>query len=167
MWALCPFFVGGLETLLSGKSRQLQTMLEPSVEALGYRLWGIEYIAQGRSGLLRIYIDADKGITVDDCARVSHQVSGVLDVEDPIAGEYRLEVSSPGMDRPLFRLEHFTDAAGETIKVKLRMNYEGRRNFKGRLVGVEEEDVVLLVDDHEYLFPLADIEKANVVPRFD
>lgn len=145
----------------------LQTLLEPSVTALGYQLWGVEYLAQGRSALLRIYIDADDGITVEDCARVSHQVSGVLDVEDPIAGEYRLEVSSPGMDRPLFRLEQFAQAAGDTVKLKLRMNYEGRRNFKGRLVGVEEDEVVLLVDDHEYLFPLGDIEKANVVPDFE
>ena len=137
------------------------------MEALGYRLWGVEYLTQGRGGLLRIYIDSDAGINVDDCARVSHQVSGVLDVEDPIPGEYRLEVSSPGMDRPLFRIEHFEQFAGATVKVKLRMNYEGRRNFKGRLLGVEDEDVVLRVDEHDYLFPLADIEKANVVPSFD
>lgn len=152
---------------LSAKSRQLQELLEPSVTALGYEFWGLEYLAQGHSALLRIYIDAEQGINVDDCARVSRQVSAVLDVEDPIAGEYRLEVSSPGMDRPLFTIAQFAAAAGETIKLKLRMNYEGRRNFKGRLVGVEEEDVVILVDDHEYLFPVVDIEKANVVPRFD
>ena len=152
---------------LSVKSRQLQELLEPSVTALGYEFWGLEYLAQGHSALLRIYIDAEQGINVDDCARVSRQVSAVLDVEDPITGEYRLEVSSPGMDRPLFTIAQFAAAAGETIKLKLRMNYEGRRNFKGRLVGVEEEDVVILVDDHEYLFPVVDIEKANVVPRFD
>ena len=152
---------------LSGKSQQLQVLLEPSVSSLGYRLWGVEYVAQGRSALLRVYIDHNDGITVDDCAKVSHQVSGVLDVEDPIASEYRLEVSSPGMDRPLFALDQFAQAVGETVKVKLRMNYEGRRNFKGRLTGVEGDDVVVLVDDHEYLFPLVDIEKANVVPSFE
>lgn len=152
---------------LSGKSAQLQVLLEPSVVSLGYRLWGVEYIAQGRSALLRVYIEHDDGIGVEDCAKVSHQVSGVLDVEDPIASEYRLEVSSPGMDRPLFALDQFAQAVGEIVKLKLRINYEGRRNFKGRLVGVENEDVVVLVDDHEYLFPVIDIEKANVVPSFE
>ena len=117
--------------------------------------------------LLRIYIDHADGILIDDCEKVSRQISGVLDVEDPIAAEYTLEVSSPGMDRPLFTLTQFASHAGEQVKIKLRSPFEGRRNFQGLLRGVEEEDVVVQVDDHEFLLPIDLIDKANIIPRFD
>ena len=152
---------------MSSKLEQLQALLAPVIEALGYECWGLEFISQGRHSLLRIYIDHADGILVEDCEKVSRQVSGVLDVEDPISNEYTLEVSSPGMDRPLFALEQFAKHAGELVKIKLRSPYEGRRNFQGSLRGVEEQDVVVLVDDHEYLLPIDLIEKANIVPRFD
>ena len=145
----------------------MQALLAPVIEALGYECWGLEFLSQGRHSLLRIYIDHADGILVEDCEKVSRQVSGVLDVEDPISNEYTLEVSSPGMDRPLFALEQFAKHAGELVKIKLRSPYEGRRNFQGSLRGVEEQDVVVLVDDHEYLLPIDLIEKANIVPRFD
>ncbi len=151
---------------MSGKASKLQELLEPTVTALGYELWGIEYLSQGKHTLLRVFIDSENGITVDDCARSSHQISGVLDVEDPIAGEYSLEVSSPGMDRPLFTLDQYRKYVGSEVSVRLRAAFEGRRKFKGRLVGVEDEDVVVVVDEHEYLLPLDQIEKANVVPSF-
>ncbi len=92
---------------MASKEQQIQQMLEPTVEALGFDLWGVEYLSQGRHSVLRVYIEHEKGISVDDCAAVSEQVSGVLDVEDPITGEYTLEVSSPGMDRLLFKLEQY------------------------------------------------------------
>ena len=152
---------------MSSKLEQLQALLAPVIEALGYECWGLEFLSQGRHSLLRIYIDHANGILVEDCEKVSRQVSGVLDVEDPISNEYTLEVSSPGMDRPLFTLEQFAKHAGELVKIKLRSPYEGRRNFQGSLRGVEEQDVVVLVDDHEYLLPIDMIEKANIVPRFD
>ena len=95
------------------------------------------------------------------------QISGVLGVEDPISAEYTLEVSSPGMDRPLFTLEQFASHAGEQVKIKLRSPFEGRRNFQGLLRGVEEQDVVVQVDDHEFLLPIDMIDKANIIPRFD
>ncbi|TWI50859.1 ribosome maturation factor RimP [Pseudomonas duriflava] len=152
---------------MSSKLEQLQVMLAPVIEALGYQCWGVEYISQGRHSLLRVYIDHINGILVEDCEKVSRQVSGVLDVEDPIPGEYTLEVSSPGMDRPLFTLEQFAAFAGEVVKVKLRSPYEGRRNFQGLLRGVEEQDVIVQVDDHEYLLPIELIDKANVIPRFE
>lgn len=152
---------------MSSKLEQLQALLAPVIEALGYECWGLEFISQGRHSLLRIYIDHANGILVEDCEKVSRQISGVLDVEDPISNEYTLEVSSPGMDRPLFTLEQFAKHAGELVKIKLRSPYEGRRNFQGSLRGVEEQDVVVLVDDHEYLLPIDMIEKANIVPRFD
>ncbi|MDU9396046.1 ribosome maturation factor RimP [Pseudomonas sp. zfem003] len=152
---------------MSSKLEQLQALLAPVVEALGYQCWGIEFLSQGRHSLLRVYIDHENGILIDDCEKVSRQISGVLDVEDPISSEYTLEVSSPGMDRPLFRLEQFAAHAGELVKIKLRSPYEGRRNFHGLLRGVEEQDVVVLVEDHEYLLPIDLIDKANIIPRFD
>ena len=152
---------------VSSKLEQLQALLAPVVEALGYECWGLEYMSQGRHSLLRIYIDHVNGVLVEDCEKVSRQISGVLDVEDPISNEYTLEVSSPGMDRPLFTLEQFAKHAGELVKIKLRSPYEGRRNFQGPLRGVEEQDVVVLVDDHEYLLPIDLIDKANIIPRFD
>lgn len=152
---------------MSSKLEQLQALLAPVVEALGYVCWGVEYISQGRHSLLRVYIDHPDGILVEDCEKVSRQVSGVLDVEDPITNEYTLEVSSPGMDRPLFTLEQFAAHAGEQVKVKLRSPFEGRRNFQGLLRGVEDQDVVVQVDEHEYLLPIEMIDKANVVPRFE
>jgi len=152
---------------VSSKLEQLQAMLAPVVEALGYECWGVEFISQGRHSLLRVYIDHANGIQVDDCEKVSRQVSGVLDVEDPISSEYTLEVSSPGMDRPLFTLEQFAKHAGEQVKIKLRSPFEGRRNFQGLLKGVEEQDVIVQADEHEYLLPVDSIEKANIIPRFD
>ncbi|WP_371230933.1 ribosome maturation factor RimP [Pseudomonas sp. QE6] len=152
---------------MSSKLEQLQALLAPVVEALGYECWGLEFISQGRHSLLRVYIDRPEGILIDDCEIVSRQVSGVLDVEDPISGEYTLEVSSPGMDRPLFTLDQFARYVGEQVKIKLRTPFERRRNFQGILRGVEEQDVVVLVDDHEYLLPVDSIDKANIIPRFE
>ncbi|MBD9482456.1 ribosome maturation factor RimP [Pseudomonas sp. PDM14] len=152
---------------MSSKLEQLQDLLAPVVESLGYECWGLEFLSQGRHSLLRIYIDHADGILVEDCEKVSRQISGVLDVEDPIASEYTLEVSSPGMDRPLFTLEQFAAHGGEQVKIKLRSPFDGRRNFQGLLRGVEEQDVVVLVDDHEYLLPIDLIDKANIIPRFD
>ena len=152
---------------MSSKLEQLHALLAPVVEALGYQCWGIEFLSQGKHSLLRVYIDHSSGILVDDCEKVSRQLSGVLDVEDPISSDYTLEVSSPGLDRPLFTLEQYAASVGEQIKIKLRSPFEGRRNFQGLLRGVEEQDVVVLVDDHEYLLPVDMIDKANIVPRFE
>lgn len=144
----------------------LREMIEPTVTALGYTLWGIEYQGQGKYSLLRLFIDAPNGITVDDCSAVSHHVSGVLDVEDPIDGEYTLEVSSPGMDRPLYTLEQYQAYVGHVIDLRLRVPFEGRRKFKGVLSAIEGDEIVIHVDDHEYLLPISTIEKANIVPTF-
>jgi ribosome maturation factor RimP len=153
---------------VSSKLEQLQAMVAPVIEALGYECWGVEFLSQGRHSLLRIYIDKQPdGVVIEDCEIVSRQVSGVLDVEDPITSEYTLEVSSPGMDRPLFTIEQFASHAGEQVKIKLRSPFEGRRNFQGLLRGVEEQDVVVQVDDHEFLLPIEMIDKANIIPRFD
>ena len=153
---------------MATKEETLKAMIAPVVEALGCEFWGLEYLSSGRSALLRIYIDrAEEGVTVEDCEKVSRQVSGVMDVEDPIQTEYTLEVSSPGMDRPLFRLEQYEAFIGHKVQIKLRMAFEGRRKFLGLIKGVEGEDVVVVVDDHEYLLPFDSIEKANIVPVFE
>ena len=150
---------------MASREQKIEALLEPTIEALGFELWGLEYLSQGRHTLLRLYIDGENGVTVDNCAEVSRHVSGVLDVEDPITGEYTLEVSSPGVDRLLFRLHHYPAYVGEWIELRLRIPFEGRRKFKGTLKGIEGEDVVVQVDDHEFLLPHSAIEKAQVRPR--
>ncbi len=159
------FFVRGERKAVASKAQQITDMLNATVEALGFDLWGVEYLSQGRHSVLRIYIDSANGISVDDCAAVSEQVGSVLDVEDPIAGEYTLEVSSPGMDRLLFRPEQYPGYVGEVVDVRLRSPYEGRRRYKGVLKGIEGDDVVIQVDDHEYLLPHSAIKKARIEPR--
>ena len=160
------FFIRGEKFLpMATKDQQITDLLGATVDALGFELWGVEYLSQGRHSILRIYIDAENGITVEDCARVSEQVGSVLDVEDPITGEYTLEVSSPGMDRLLFRLDQYPAFVGETVELRLRVPFEGRRKFKGVLTGVEGEDIVIRVDDHEYLLPHSAIDKARIQPR--
>jgi len=147
---------------------KLQQLLLPAVEGLGYELVGIEYVAQGKHSVLRIYIDSDEGITVDDCSRVSHQVNGVLEVEDPIPGQFTLEISSPGLDRPLFTAEHFARFVGSTVKLRLYHPVEGRRKVKGIIDRVEDEIVYIKDMDEEQLYSLEmdNIEKANLVPEF-
>ena len=142
---------------------QLNELIKPVVEALGCELWGIEQFSRGSNSMLRIYIDAANGINVDDCARVSRQVSSLLDVEDPISGHYTLEVSSPGTERKLFRLEHFSRYVGFPVKIRLKRPYEGRRRFSGLLRGVEGDEVVLEQDEEAFQFPYEEIEKASIV----
>lgn len=144
----------------------IQAIVEPVVTSLGYELVGVEYLVQGRSGLLRVYIDTESGITLDDCQRVSHQLSGVLDVEDIIKGRYQLEVSSPGLDRPLFTAEHFQRFKGHKAKLKLAVPREGQRKFSGTLNGIEGDQVKLEVNGEEILLPLSAIDKANLIPEF-
>jgi len=151
---------------MSAKLNQLQQMLEPVAESMGFELWGIEFVSQGKDSILRIYIDGKEGVSVDDCALMSHQASGILDVEDTIPGVYTLEVSSPGLDRLLFKLEHYQAYIGAIVKIKLRMPFDGRRNFKGQLKGVEEDDIVVEVDNEEYLLPLDYIDKAQIEPQY-
>ncbi|WP_404415956.1 ribosome maturation factor RimP [Marinospirillum sp.] len=152
---------------MASKDKLLEQLIEPVVQSLDFEFWGLEFGGRGRHTLLRVYIDSDKGITVDDCAQVSRQISALMDVEDPIASEYTLEVSSPGMDRPLFRLEHYQQCAGEQVQIKLRLPYEGQRKFSGLLKGVEEDEVIIQVDDEEFCFPLETIDQARVKPTLN
>lgn len=151
---------------MSAKIKQLENLIQPAINALGLELWGVEFQSAGKRSTLRIYIDGPEGVTVDDCARVSHQVSGILDVEDPITEQYLLEVSSPGMDRPLYTLAQYQAYVGHQLEVRLRVPFEGRRRFKGILNGVEGDEILLVVDDHEYLLPIDFIDRARLVPQF-
>ena len=142
----------------------LSKLIEPVVQELGCELWGIEKLQQGRQVVLKIYIESADGINVDDCARVSRQVSAILDVEDPIPGEYMLEVSSPGVERRLFKPEHFNVCKGEKVQITLRQTFDGRRKIKGLLCGLEDEEVVIRVDDaQEIVLPMDSIERARVL----
>jgi len=144
----------------------LQELLGPVVEALGYELLGIEFQGGAHHGVLRLYIDSPNGITLDDCEQVSHQVSGVLDVEDPVPGRFSLEVSSPGLDRPLFAPEHFERFCGHKAKLRLERPLDGQRNFSGVLNGLRDGHLLLQLEDGtECEFDLADIEKARLVPE--
>jgi ribosome maturation factor RimP len=153
------------KSTVASKNQQITDMLGPTVTALGLELWGVEHIGQGKHSVVRVYIDSPAGITVEDCASVSEQVGSILDVEDPITGEYTLEVSSPGMDRLLFKLPQYAGYVGETVELRLRSAFEGRRKYRGILKGIEGEDVVVQIDDQEFLLPYGAIEKARVQPR--
>ena len=143
------------------------SLVEPVVEGLGYEVVDIEYRPHPTNGLLRIYIDGPNGIQLEDCQTVSHQISSLLDVEDPIPGQFNLEISSPGMDRPLRKVADFERFTGEVVKVKLTVpTLEGQRNFTGTLMGIKNEEVILEMDGETHYLPLDTIDKARIVPQF-
>ncbi len=144
---------------------KLTELVSAPVEALGYELVGIEFV-RGRTSTLRIYIDSEDGINVDDCADVSHQVSAVMDVEDPITVPYHLEVSSPGLDRPLFTAEHYARFTGDEVSLVLRMAVQNRRKWQGIIKSVEGEMITVNVEGNDEVFALSNIQKANLVPTF-
>ncbi len=172
-----PFFVSGrqkswrattgLPSQMTRKERELEVLLAPSVTALGLRIWGIEFQGQGRHAMLRIYIDSDAGVTVEDCERASKQIGSVLDVESPTNADYTLEVSSPGLDRLLFKPEQYAESVGEILDVRLSFPFEGRRRFVGRLNGMERDEIAVQVDEDEVVIPLENVQRARIVPQFD
>jgi ribosome maturation factor RimP len=140
-------------------------LLEPVVAGLGYELLEVEWSSAGRNSLVRVYIDRTDGarIGLDDCERASRSIGAVLDAEDPIGSEYRLEVSSPGFDRPLRTAEHFARFAGSEARIELGAPIEGRRRFRGLLGQVEGGAVTIEVDRKVWKLPLAGISKARLV----
>ncbi|MFY1027843.1 ribosome maturation factor RimP [Actinobacillus seminis] len=145
---------------------KLQALLQGSVEDLGCELWGVECQRAGRFLTVRLYIDKEGGVTVDDCADVSRQVSAILDVEDPIADKYNLEVSSPGLDRPLFTLSQFERFVGEDIAVHLRIPVQDRRKWQGKLEKIENDMLTLIVDGQPQVLVFGNVQKANVIAKF-
>ena len=156
---------------MRGVAASLRDLLESGVEALGFELVDAELSGRPRHPTLRVYIDGPQGVGVEDCAKVSRQLGAILDVENPLPGSYVLEVSSPGLDRPLVKLDDFRRFAGETVKIKLHQAVLGRRNFTGRLIGVAGEQVVLEADGvpggakEQFHLEFADIDRARLVPK--
>lgn len=151
---------------MTGLEKQLTDMLEAPVAASGYELVGLEFVRAGEHSTLRIYIDHENGINVDDCAEVSHQVSAVLDVEDPISVAYNLEVSSPGLERPLFKAEHYQQFIGHEVSLVLKMAMDNRRKWKGTIDSVDGDTIVVIVDKQAQEFVLSNISKANLIHKF-
>ena len=149
---------------------QLNNLLGPAIDALdkGVVLWGIEFTSGPASALLRVYIDApERPVAIEDCEAVSREISALLDVEDPIPGNYTLEVSSPGIDRPLFTPEQFTRYLGEIAKITLSLPVDGRRRVQGRIAKVEGNTIVIAGDVNELAIAHENIQKAKLVPQFD
>ena len=151
---------------MSASAEKLKILLEPTVEDLGYELVHLELTAQNRNQVLRIYIDAPGGIQVDDCATVSRQLSVVLDVEDPLSQEYLLEVSSPGIDRPLAKPEHFQQFVGEKVRIVMREYVLGKRRFTGSLIEANDRLAVVDVDGEEYELEYDSMDSARLEPVF-
>lgn len=146
---------------------QVEALVAPTITSLGCSIWGVEYLSQGKYSKLRIYIEKTDGVTVDDCAAVSRHVGDLLDIEDLISPSYELEVSSPGMDRILFKPEQYMQHVGEQLDVRLNFPFEGRRRFIGQLAGLENDEVLLRVEDTEYVLPIENIRVARIVPTYE
>ena len=144
--------------------QDLTELFEPVIQSMGYELVGIEFQGSTQHGTLRVYIDHENGISVDDCVAISHQISAILDVEEPIQQAYDLEVSSPGINRPLFKAQDYEQYLGHSAKIKMAVPLNGRRNFRGVLQGViDSRSVQIMVDNEGYDLPISDIAKANLV----
>lgn len=148
-------------------SNRLIELLQPLVEELGYEFVGLEYMNVPKQSVLRIYIDAEQGVGLEDCESVSRESAALLDVEDPIKGHYTLEVSSPGLDRPLFTREQYLQFAGQEAKVSLFAPQDGRRKFKGIILGIEDDALKIDVDGEEFALVFDNIAKARLVPDYD
>jgi ribosome maturation factor RimP len=149
-------------------SDKINELITPSIEDLGYELVGVEYISSGKHSILRVYIDTDQGVYINDCEKVSHQLSSIFDVEDPISGQYHLEVSSPGVERPLFTLAHYQRFLGHEIKCRTLRAIEGRRRFSGTLGSVSEKNnhIELVTELGSIILDIDLIEKAHLIADF-
>lgn len=152
---------------MNRKELQVEELVGPTVESLGCTIWGVEFLNQGKHTKLRLYIEREEGVNVDDCAAVSRHVGDILDVEEVINNAYTLEVSSPGMDRILFKESQFAEHVGKQVDVRLNFPFEGKKKFIGVLAGVQDSMAVIQIAEDEYLLPLENIQRARVVPVFD
>ena len=149
-----------------GDAIELRFLLEPSVERLGYELVHVT-LTGSKTRTIRMFIDAPGGITVNDCEVVSRRVSDVFDVEDMVEGEYTLEVSSPGLDRPLVKQEHFEQAQGKDVSIRMQSLHLGRRKFRGSLLEVRSDAVLVEVDGEPYELLYSKMQRANLVSEID
>lgn len=144
----------------------LLNLIEPIVEGLGYECWGVEYSPHPKNALLRIYIDSKNGILVEDCTKVSHQISGAMDVEDPISSNYQLEISSPGGDRLFFKVAQFERFVGSTVTVNLFNPVENRRKITALIQKVKDDIIFLQEQNHVFEIPFTAMSKARLVPEY-
>jgi ribosome maturation factor RimP len=152
---------------LNRKETEIEALLAPVVALEACWIWGVEYRAQGRYSKLLVYIDNDEGVSVENCERVSRRVSDVLDVEETLTAGYTLEVSSPGMDRILFKPEQYESCFGEKVEMRLNYPVDGTKRITGVLVGLENGEVIVRADEDEYLLPLENVQRARIVPQFN
>jgi ribosome maturation factor RimP len=145
---------------------QVAALVEPMIDELGYELVDVDFLTDRGRKVLRIYVDGEGGITLDECAKVSREVGSLIDVEDLFPDQYVLEVSSPGLDRPLKEKKDFTAAVGRKVKVKMRKPVEGRRNFTGMLKRFDDDVITLQVENGNVDLPVAGIERANILYQF-
>ena len=148
-------------------SAKLTALLRPLIEELGYEFVGLEHSSNPKNPALVVYIDRPEGIAIEDCERVSREVAALLDVEDPSPGQYHLEVSSPGLDRPLFTADHYRRFIGEEARVTVFAPVDGRRKFRGEILGCDDDGVRLRQDGAEVVLELGNIAKARLVPDYD
>ncbi len=152
---------------MTRREQDLEQLLAPTVRGLGCEIWGVEYFPAGQRSTLRVYIDAPEGVAIEDCERVSQQLSGVLEVEEPIRSDYTLEVSSPGLDRVLFKAEQYASFIGAELDVRLKFPLEGRRRLVGRLAEASENEVILDVEGDRSVVPMEQIHRARIVPQYE
>ena len=160
----CPFFVPGDIEL---SVQKLNELLQPLVEDLGYEFVGLEYNSNPKHSVLRIYIDHENGIGIEDCETVSRETAALLDVKDPIRSQYNLEVSSPGLDRPLFTPAHYGQFAGQAAQVNLYAPQDGRRKFSGPILGADDTTVRIEQDGSEVALDFGNIAKAKLIPDYE
>ena len=152
---------------MNSREKQIEELIAPTVESLGCEVWGIESLSQGKYSKVLIYIDRKEGVDVDLCAAVSRHVSDLLDIEELINSRYTLEVSSPGMDRVLFKEQQYIAHVGERVEIRLNYPFEGRKRISGVLAGVEDHMAIVQEAEDEFLLPLENVQKARLVPTFD
>ena len=148
------------------QNQKLHDLLDPEITAMGFELLGIELSNSGSASFLRIYIDKSEGINIDDCVLVSQQITGLLDVNNPIKGRYNLEVSSPGLERPLFTDEQLKKHIGQIVMIKLHEKYKGKRRIIGKIEAVEDLEIVIKCNENKESIPLDLINKANLAAKF-
>lgn len=147
--------------------QKLNELLQPLVEDLGYEFVGLEYNNNPKHSVLRIYIDNENGVDIEDCETVSRETAALLDVKDPIRSQYNLEISSPGLDRPLFTTAHYRQFAGSIAQVTLFAPQDGRRKFSGPILGADDTSVRIEQDGSEVTLELSNIVKARLVPDYE
>lgn len=152
---------------MNRREQEIEALLEAAVRSQGCEIWGVELSQAGRHSRLRLYIDKPEGISIDDCEKVSRQVSDVLDVSEMMNAQYTLEVSSPGMDRTLFKPAQYAQAIGEQVEVRLNFPFDGKKRVVGLLAAFENDEVVVQVDDDEYVLPVENVQRARIVPTFE